>query len=75
MEILQQMMEERSSSKMDQFFKSYGAAEVAAMCFCIAAATSSDPNSVSLSSQSSYHPPTLFPVKSEMHHISQTLHG
>ena len=44
-DILQQLMEERSTSKMDQFFKSYGAPEVAAMCFSLV--TSTEPNSVS----------------------------
>ncbi|KAK9806121.1 hypothetical protein WJX72_002210 [[Myrmecia] bisecta] len=35
-DVVQQILEERSGAKLEQFFKSYGAAEVAAMCFMLA---------------------------------------
>lgn len=46
-DILQQMLEERSSNKMEQFFKSYGAAEVASMCFSLITSTPTGASAVS----------------------------
>ena len=46
-DILQQMLEERSSNKMEQFFKSYGAAEVASMCFSLITSTPAGASAVS----------------------------
>lgn len=50
-EILQQMFEERSGTKLEQFFKSYGAAEVAGMCFLLINAPPADASAVISSSQ------------------------
>ena len=46
-DILQQMLEERSTNKMEQFFKSYGAAEVASMCFSLITSTPAGASAVS----------------------------
>lgn len=35
-DVLASILEERSAPKLEQFFAGYGAAEVAAMCFCLA---------------------------------------
>ena len=45
-DILQQMLEERSNNKLEQFFKSYGAAEVAAMCFLLVTSPPADASAV-----------------------------
>ena len=45
-DVLQQMLEERSNSKLEQFFKSYGAAEVAAMCILLVTSPPSDTSAV-----------------------------
>ena len=47
-DILQQMLEERSSNKMEQFFKSYGASEVASMCFSLITSTPAGASAVSI---------------------------
>lgn len=47
-DVLQQMFEERSSTKLEQFFKSYGPAEVAAMCFLLVNAPPADASVVGL---------------------------
>lgn len=47
-DVLHQMLEERSSTKLEQFFKSYGAAEVAAMCFLLVNAPPPDASVVRL---------------------------
>lgn len=35
-DVLANILEERSAAKLEQFFRSYGAAEAAAMCFMLA---------------------------------------
>ena len=46
-DVLQQMLEERSTTKMEQFFKSYGSSEVAAMCFSLITSTPPGASAVS----------------------------
>lgn len=47
-DVLASILEERSAAKLEQFFRGYGAAEVAAMCFCLATCPPSAASSVSV---------------------------
>ena len=60
-DILHQMLEERSSTKLEQFFKSYGAAEVAAMCFLLVNAPPPDASVVRLLGVPGGAPPKTSP--------------
>jgi nuclear pore complex protein Nup155 len=47
-DVLAHVLEERSAAKLEQFFRIYGAAEAAAMCFMLATSPSSAASPVSL---------------------------